>query len=120
MMTSMTLQKSRFPVQHIFSTNRGISKSLISQNKTSQRLALAGGVGSGEGGILCLTYDTEPLLSAKYSFLGGYVKGLLWAKRRESAFPSIPTPQNRHKTLSINMIFFSFHVTVHGLEIGLS
>jgi len=48
MMTSMTLQKSRFPVQHIFSTNPEFSKSLISQNKTSQRLALAGGVGSGE------------------------------------------------------------------------
>gem|GEM_PF-4919206 len=51
MMTSMTLQKSRFPVQHIFSTNSEFSKTLLPQSKTRQRVTLAGGVGNGERGI---------------------------------------------------------------------
>ncbi len=45
------LQQLWFSVQHIFSTIWKPSEMPHPQNETSQRLALAGGVEGGEGGI---------------------------------------------------------------------
>ena len=50
-MCRSTAIPAQFGVQYFFSTIGEISKTLFSQNKASQRLALAGGVGSGERGI---------------------------------------------------------------------